>query len=353
MESTNFVRSTQILTQKIKLNNELEPHITIKESIVKQFKNKRVHAVSVDYDNSPNSKKTVLENPEFDNGFATAIFQAYNKHQHLRLSPDDVWLTIAQGVSRHINFNAEKFRSRFVKHEGKQEILVDITCIQGNWPEIVNQFVLEADKRVEKIDLTQLLVCNFSTTSPSSLTASRILLLDMVKSYFSYRCGTLCGIPKITLEGTIEDWIKIQEKVMQLRKLNLELDFWLDRLEPVILKLVATYRGEIDEEFWSKIMNKYEEFGSGGGTYLSGWILAFFPYDRPGSAIHQYDICFDDFPPPGTVEVPFEFTDGSQLKFIAGFIGVNQEISDNEAIVSPVIGWSIVDGDDDTTKNQD
>ncbi|RIB25848.1 hypothetical protein C2G38_1997231, partial [Gigaspora rosea] len=201
MESTNFVRSTQILTQKIKLNNELEPHITIKESIVKQFKNKRVHAVSVDYDNSPNSKKTVLENPEFDNGFATAIFQAYNKHQHLRLSPDDVWL---------------------VKHEGKQEILVDITCIQGNWPEIVNQFVLEADKRVEKIDLTQLLVCNFSTTSPSSLTASRILLLDMVKSYFSYRCGTLCGIPKITLEGTIEDWIKIQEKVMQLRKLNLE-----------------------------------------------------------------------------------------------------------------------------------
>ncbi|KAF0550175.1 hypothetical protein F8M41_024922 [Gigaspora margarita] len=167
-------------------------------------------------------KKTVLKNPEWVNGFAAAIFQAYNKHQHLRLSPDDVWLTIAQGVSRHINFNAEKFRSRFVKHEGQQEIFVDVTGIigsnlegklEGNWPEVVNLFVIEADKRVEKIDLTQLLVCNFSTTSSNSLTASRIVLLDMVKTYFSYYCGTECGIPKITLEGTIEDWIKLQEKL--------------------------------------------------------------------------------------------------------------------------------------------
>ncbi|CAG8588289.1 1019_t:CDS:2, partial [Dentiscutata erythropus] len=95
---------------------------------------------------TPNSKKTVLKNPECANGFAAAIFHAYNKHQHLRLSPDDVWLTIAQGVSRHINFNAENFRSRFVKHEGKEDIYVDVTGVigsnlEGNWPEVVNRFV--------------------------------------------------------------------------------------------------------------------------------------------------------------------------------------------------------------------
>ncbi|CAG8855776.1 3645_t:CDS:1, partial [Gigaspora margarita] len=35
-----------------------------------------------------------------------------------------------------------------------------------------------------------------------------------------------------------------------------------------------------------------------------------------------------------------------KLKFIAGFIGANQEIlegCDGESVVSPVIGWSIVD----------
>jgi hypothetical protein len=43
-------------------------------------------------------------------GLAAAIFHAYNNHQHLILTPDDIWLTIAQGVSQHINYNAEKFR---------------------------------------------------------------------------------------------------------------------------------------------------------------------------------------------------------------------------------------------------
>ncbi|CAG8491950.1 25673_t:CDS:2 [Dentiscutata erythropus] len=349
MESTNIVRSTQILTQTIELNNELEPHVPIKESIAQQFQNRGVHAVSVDYDNSPNSKKTVLKNPECANGFVAAIFQAYNQHQHLRLSPDDVWLTIAQGVSRHINFNAEKFRSRFVKHEGKEDIYVDVTGVidlnlKGDWPEVVNRFVVEADKRVEKIDLTQLLVCNFSTTTPISLTASRIVLMDMVKAYFSYSCGTCCGIPKVTLEGTLEDWTKLQEKVMQLRQLNLELDFWLDRLEPVILKLVATYNGDIDEDFWSRIMNKYTRYGSGGGTFITGWILGFFPYNHAGNALHQNHSKFENFPPPGTVEVPFKFTDTNHsLKFISGFIGADQEISDGEAIVSPVIGCGFYD----------
>ncbi|RIB02549.1 hypothetical protein C2G38_1896149, partial [Gigaspora rosea] len=194
-----------------------------------------------------------IENPYCLNGFAAAILHAYNYHKHLRLSPDDVWLTISQGVSEHINRNAEKFRNRFVKHEGQKELIIRVDGIVGNWPEIVNKIVAEADKNVEKIDLKDLLECNFSTTTPNSLTASRIVLLDTVKSYFKYTCMTCCGIPKVTLEGTLEDWMKLQEKVAHLRKLNLELDFWLDRLEPVVWNLVATYRGEVDEDFWGRI----------------------------------------------------------------------------------------------------
>ncbi|CAG8772098.1 11435_t:CDS:2, partial [Cetraspora pellucida] len=160
-------------------------------------------------------KKTVLENTNCTNGFAAAIFHAYNYHKHLHLSPDDIWLTVAQGVSHHINKNSEKFRDRLV---------------------------MKTDEYMEKIELKELLECDFSTTTSSSLTASRIVLLDTIKAYFSYRLISKCGIPKVTLEGTLKYWNKLQEKVIQLRKLNLELDFWLNRLEPVIWKLVETYR---------------------------------------------------------------------------------------------------------------
>ncbi|CAG8517227.1 14506_t:CDS:1, partial [Dentiscutata heterogama] len=216
--------------------------------------------------------------------------------------------------------------------------------LEGNWPEAINRLVTETDKRVEKIDLTQLLECDFSTTTPSSLTASRIVLLDMVKAYFNYKIVCCCGIPKVTLQGTLEDWTKLQEKVIKLRNLNLELDFWLDRLEPVIAKLVDTYRGEVDEDFWGRVISM-QMYGSGGETNITGWIAAFFPYDRAGTALHSNFIDGDDFP-DGIVGVPFTTDVTPPLKFVAGFIGTNQEILENfggESVVSPVIGWAVID----------
>ncbi|PKC05201.1 hypothetical protein RhiirA5_486144 [Rhizophagus irregularis] len=209
-------------------------------------------------------------------GLAAAIYHAYNNHQHLLLTPDDIWLTIAQGVSQHINYNAEKFRYRFVKHKDKEEIAICIDGIlysknsrlEGDWPEAINRLVVKTDEAVEKIDIKSLLECDFSTTTKNSLTASRIVLLDMLKEYFTYKGYSRCGIPKVTLEGTLEDWIKLQEKVIQLRQLDLDMDFWLDRLDPVVWKLVETYKGNVDEEFWSKIISK-DSFGS-GPTVLVG-----------------------------------------------------------------------------------
>ncbi|EXX78190.1 uncharacterized protein OCT59_014011 [Rhizophagus irregularis] len=80
----------------------------------------------------------------------------------------------------------------------------------------------------------------------------------MVKAYFSYTGCTFCGIPKITLEGTLEDWTKLQEKVVQLPQLDLDIDFWLDRLDPVVWKLVETYKGEIDEKVWATIASRQQ-----------------------------------------------------------------------------------------------
>ncbi|CAG8706018.1 1742_t:CDS:1, partial [Dentiscutata heterogama] len=217
--------------------------------------------------------------------------------------------------------------------------------LDGNWPEAVNRLVTKTDERIERIDLKELLECNFSTTTSSSLTASRIVLLDMVKSYFNYKLRFRCGIPKITLEGTLQDWAKLQEKVVKLRKLNLDLDFWLDRLEPVIWNLIATYLGEVDEDFWGRIVKIDKVFGSGGGTYITGWMLAFFPYNRSGYPIQHDRLELSDIP-NGIIEVPFTTDIGLNLKFAAGFFGANQDIledSISESVVSPVIGWSIID----------
>ncbi len=65
----------------------------------------------------------------------SAAERAYNRHLALRLRPDDVWLTIAQGVAEHINApgNAEAFRSKFVAHEGKKELVVKQASPAAAW----------------------------------------------------------------------------------------------------------------------------------------------------------------------------------------------------------------------------
>jgi hypothetical protein len=55
--------------------------------------------------------------------------------------------------------------------------------------------------------------------------------MDTMKNYFLYRIVG-CGISKVKLFGTLEDWIKIRKNVEYLREF--ELDWWIDKLIPIL-----------------------------------------------------------------------------------------------------------------------
>ena len=66
---------------------------------------------------------------QLESGLLGAIKLAYAGRYCLNLRPDDLWLAISQGVSAHLQSgkNAEKYRKTFVEHEGKKDIVVDVT----------------------------------------------------------------------------------------------------------------------------------------------------------------------------------------------------------------------------------
>ena len=143
------------------------------------------------------------------NSFVGAVHNAFNDHRPLILSPDIIWVTIAQGLATHINKNAEYLRHHFVDHQGKLYIEISRdSFVKGgknnDWPRVFPEF---SDKIGEYIGKKRdLIVSNFSTTDLLEKTISEIVLMDSMKSYFSYGMRTLCGIPSITLEGTTDDW---------------------------------------------------------------------------------------------------------------------------------------------------
>src|SRR5689334_11391555 len=57
--------------------------------------------------------------PAHENGLLSAVHMAYAAHYPLVLSPDAIWLAIAQGFAQHVNANAERLRGKFVRYEGK------------------------------------------------------------------------------------------------------------------------------------------------------------------------------------------------------------------------------------------
>lgn len=207
-----------------------------------------------------------------------AIHLAFSQHRPLILSPDSIWLTIVQGFGHHVHENAEALRGRIVSHEGKKDLVVETRSLDAeDWPLLTAQFSAAIRDNSNEV-LYETLMCKFSTTTPNIQTAMEIALMDVYERYFNYIMMCVCGIPKITLEGTVADWRRMRERIEVLAIYDLE--WWTSRLAPILDQFVATAEGHPDRKFWQAIYKPRQAYAT---ELATGWITDLFPYlgDRP------------------------------------------------------------------------
>jgi hypothetical protein len=218
------------------------------------------------------------------NPMMMSMLEAYNRHWEMVFAPDDIWLTIASGFAKHIEKNAEELRSQFVDWDGQKyiEIRRD-SFVKGSpvndWQGAFSEF---SDKIAEFIGKKRdLIVSNFSTTGPIELAASEVVLLDAMKQYFTYGCRTCSGFSKVTVLGEVSDWENIKHRVQCLAEYGL--GWWTKHLEPTIDQFIAAAKGDVDEGWWQRCVNR---FGGSGRDDVTGWALTLFPYLATGQ--NQY-----------------------------------------------------------------
>jgi hypothetical protein len=121
----------------------------------------------------------------------------------------------------------------------------------------------------------------FSTTTDDDKTVSHIALMGSMKKYFNYIWILACGLREVTLMGTLEDWVKIKEKIKRLKNFGQEvLSQWSDILDNIIDEFICLYKGVPDEDFWQRICT---EIGGGSGpSSFNGWFLALSPFNKRG-----------------------------------------------------------------------
>jgi hypothetical protein len=206
-----------------------------------------------------------------------AVHLAFAQHRPLILSPDAVWLTIAQGIAHHVRLHAEELRPRLVRHPGTKTLVItqDSTTMPTDavgWAEIAGRFRDAIANEVGE-GRARLLECDFSTTTEVERVASRIVLMDVYAPYFDYLLACVCGIPEVTLLGTVDDWKKIRSRLDVVAELGLET--WVRSLALICDELVRAAGGDPDPAFWKRIYKPRDAYGE---EVITGWIARLYPY---------------------------------------------------------------------------
>lgn len=292
-----------------------------------------------------------------------AMLNAYANHRPLVLSPDMIWLVISQGFSHYVNEHAEELRDKLVSHDGKVDLVVQsgqdlLNAKNVDWDGIFNQFEQQI-KDNTKGDVAKTITADFTTTGRTERIASQITLMNAVKEYFRYVVGyTVCGIPSITLQGTVTDWEKVLKKTQALEQYGM--GWWTKQLEPILQEFVNAAKGHPNSKFWKDIvMQDRPDRLRGGGcniyerpTNLDGWFLKLFPDVEkktvPLAVPHNQNMKSEQ------VRVPFKYIIEDQqrkvlktydMEMIAGFVGVEED--KQTYALTPKMGWVVRRGNEE------
>lgn len=291
------------------------------------------------------------------NPFFNSMYRAYADHRPFVLSPDMIWLLISQGFARHVNIHAEELRAEMTDTEGKTELVVRADDVRlddphAPWEDVFDGFTQQIAGHLGN-DLIETLRSDFTTTTPVSKAVSAITVMETFKPYFEFvTMRLICGIPRITLEGTPDDWKKIRQKAHSLRRYGL--DWWIDELDPILRQFVRASEGDADKPFWRDMFKCHSSKQYGNPLQVDGWIVRFFPYDKYGHRTDLKVISLHDRLPDEMVRVDIKYVetsgDGSvkrttPLVLWAGFVGAEQ---DSETFtLKPQIGWMVRRKDDE------
>ena len=204
-----------------------------------------------------------------DAGLLSTVYEAYSNHYNLRTGPEDWWYTIIQTVALAVDRNSksEEVRKFFVQHEGKKILAVQVGAgplkveeIDYSW--LFDQFSQKIEENINVPEYVQQIIPDFSTTTKIHTIVSQITLMSSVQEFFEYLSYTMCGIPSIEMKGTEDDWIDFGLKIKSLRRTLEPLEYvifdnnWWDKVEEIAVKLLDTFKGNPDEDWWSRIITE-------------------------------------------------------------------------------------------------
>ncbi|KAH0537556.1 hypothetical protein FGG08_005655 [Glutinoglossum americanum] len=230
----------------------------------------------------------------YGNGFVNGIIRAFEQDLHLVLRPDDIWLSIITQFSTFVNANTELLRGYFVTHEGKKDLVIDISPLpvrDVDAGKLAQEMTRLIHKDVVDQELRDWIIPNFSTTDDSDKSVASMVMMATLQNYYEYTLRGGCGFPSVTLLGEKSDWEEILRRVQRLPKYGDQTTEWNQLLVPIIKCTIATFdqpESRQIKDFWLRACHSTGRDGSGGVRSLSGWLTAFCFWGEDGKRIRSF-----------------------------------------------------------------
>lgn len=218
-----------------------------------------------------------------EKGLVDAHATSYNAHLPILFKPITLWVNIISQVVKIINFNSEALRNKYVNFENKKTLTITRCSVLLNPEEFVKLMVEEIKKNILDQDFIDwVMLPNLKEREKSVLL---MMTMGCFKNYFNFVCSD-CGIPKIKIEGSIEEWLNIKSRLYKLSefsKLNYDCDKWIKELGLLIDNCIKCLKNDFDINYWKNYIIGYYPKGSGSIPYLKGHILClnrfYYKYD--------------------------------------------------------------------------
>lgn len=206
---------------------------------------------------------THLESEIIHRNYLDYLGLCWRKHYGVIITPTILWNMVLNNLAYEVNKEPEVYRQYFTESDSKQEILViqdgnqiSVDLLIQKMPEYVPSNILEHT------------FPKFSTNDENSTMANYTAFLDMVSPYYIYSMY-LCGISKIKILGTEEDWNLFKHNCNEISFTIPEFTTYLLTVKDTINKIIGSSTD------WENFF-KLDKCGSGSEVVVSGWIKDFF-----------------------------------------------------------------------------
>lgn len=221
---------------------------------------------------------------DIQQGYLWTMSRAHSQHQKLVLSPHDVWYIVLAELAAIIAKNVETCRPIFTKSPDKIMIMVPSAD-----PTAIDLHLIETElRRLVPVDLDVFLP-TFSTITPQARYACLAAFCDAASQYYDYMTFA-CGIRAIDIDGTLVDWVKLQEHASIIAAtfngVGLShVNEWMARLCKAIDNIVIALDTQSPDTL--QTIFSATRVGSGSQFKIDGWFADI--YSKPGMQGRQLE----------------------------------------------------------------